>query len=75
MWIFSFFSSREEKKIFLQELILKLNISQEEKDLFSISMDILSDNDFNIFFDTIKNQIENNENTITSIAPMSSTLL
>ncbi len=73
MWLFSAFTSRQERTLVLQKIITKLNISQEEKDIYILSLDILDDKDFTIFFENIKNQISESEEPYT-IAPMGNTL-
>ena len=72
MALFGIFTSREEKNILLIEIIKKLNISQEEKDIYILSLEILDDDDFSIFYENITKQIH--ENTY-SIAPLSLQLI
>jgi hypothetical protein len=74
MSLFSFFSSREEKTLFLKEVLGKLEISREEKDLYFFSLEILDDSSFEIFFKNIKAQIVPSKKHQT-IEPMSTTLL
>jgi hypothetical protein len=72
----SVFQSRKEKEAFLKEVIKKLSISDTEKELYSISLEILEDKDFIIFFKTIISQIPVNQDfRQSSIAPLTSTLL
>lgn len=72
----SIFQSRKEKETFLKEVITKLSISQTEKEIYSISIEILEDKDFFIFFDNIVSQIpDENTPSIHTIAPLTSTLL
>lgn len=72
MALFGLFTSREEKNILLTEIIKKLNISREEKDLYILSLEILDESDFSVFYDNITKQIH--ENTY-SIAPLSPQLI
>ncbi len=59
----SIFSSRKLKFFFLTEIIYKLNIHKEEKDLYIFCLEILEDKEFNIFFQKIYSQVwENWEN-------------
>ena len=54
----SFFgTSRHQKKMILLEIIATLPIQQEEKDLYILSMDILDEDDFNVFFLKITKEI------------------
>ncbi|GAB0175269.1 MAG: hypothetical protein HHAS10_11480 [Candidatus Altimarinota bacterium] len=72
----SIFQSRKEKELFLKEVIGKLSISETEKEIYSISLEILEDNDFMVFFEKIISQIENEANLGKNrIAPLTSTLL
>jgi hypothetical protein len=72
----SIFQSRKEKEAFLKEVIIKLSISQTEKEIYAISIEILEDKDFSMFFDTIVSQIPDDSNSsIHTIAPLTSTLL
>lgn len=64
MNLFWFFTSREDKKIILSEIIKKLSISEEEKELYILSIWILSENDFNVFYNRIVEQIEAKPSTI-----------
>jgi hypothetical protein len=72
MAIFGLFTSREEKNTLLIEIIKKLNISREEKDLYILSIEILDEQDFSKFYENITKQIH--ENTY-SIAPLSPQLI
>lgn len=72
MALFGIFTSREEKSVILIEIIKKLNISREEKDLYILSIEILDEQDFSQFYENITKQIH--ENTY-SIAPLSPQLI
>ena len=72
MALFGIFTSREEKNTLLIEIIKKLNISREEKDLYILSLEILDESDFIVFYNNITEQIH--ENTY-SIAPLSPQLI
>lgn len=57
------FHSRKEKEIFLKEIIQKLSITQPEKDIYFICIEILEEDAFENFFIKIMNQIPwNTEN-------------
>ena len=72
----SIFQSRKEKEQFLKEVIKKLSISETEKELYLISLEILEEKDFNTFFDKIHSQLSSEDTTEkNSIAPLSSNLL
>lgn len=51
------FHSRKEKEIFLKEIIQKLSITQPEKDIYFICIEILEEDAFEIFFAKVTNQI------------------
>ncbi len=69
------FQSRKEKEVFLKEIIKKLSISETEKEIYVISLEILDDPDFSIFFDRITSQLIVPNSKINTIAPLTSTLL
>ncbi len=69
------FQSRKEKEVFLKEIIKKLSISETEKEIYIISLEILDDSDFLLFFDTITSQLPRISSKINTIAPLTSTLL
>lgn len=72
----SIFQSRKEKETFLREIITKLSISETEKEIYKISIEILDDTDFLKFFERITSQIPTENNPrINTIAPLTSTLL
>lgn len=54
--------NRDEKSETLKKVIESLSIWPEEKDLYLLSLDILSDNDFSIFFDRLMSQITHHGN-------------
>lgn len=70
------FSSRESKKNFLQEIIEKLSIQSEEKELYMLSLEVLEDSDFNTFFEQVHSQVSYNGEIIQKkkIAPFTTTL-
>lgn len=72
MSLFWFISSREQKNITLSEIIKKLNISDEEKELYILSMSVLDDSDFERFYQKIVVQIEQKP---SSILPFSTQLI
>lgn len=69
-------SSRAEKSETLKRIIESLQIWREEKDLYIISLDILNDTDFNVFFDTIVSQIDTEKSEKEySIAPLTQQII
>lgn len=72
MSLFSVFTSRNEKTILLTEIIQKLNISTEEKELYILSLSLLDEKDFIEFYSTIHKQISTHTSTI---APFSLQLI
>lgn len=72
MAFFWLFSSREEKNILLIEILQKLNISEEEKELYILSLSLLDEKDFLDFYENIQLQISTNT---SSIAPFSTQLI
>ena len=50
------FHSRKEKEIFLKEIIQKLRISQPEKDIYILCIEVLDDTAFESFFIKIQEQ-------------------
>ncbi len=69
--------TRAEKSETLKQVIQSLHITQEEKDLYIISIDILDNNDFSVFFQSIMNQIESNNvtNKGFTIEPLTSQII
>jgi hypothetical protein len=63
-------SSRQQKKKLLLEVIETLPIKTAEKDLSIFSMDILSDEDFNTFFEKITGEIGAYTNIKFSFSPI-----
>lgn len=51
------FSSRKDKAFYLKEVIQKLRIEKEEKELYILSLEVLEDKEFEIFFRKIVSQI------------------
>lgn len=72
MSLFWIFTSREEKNTVLLQIISKLHISEEEKELYKLSLEILDDENFWIFYEKMKSQFK--QETIT-IAPFTSQLI
>ena len=54
----SIFHSRKEKEIFMREVIQKLHISIPEKEMYSLCIEVLEDDNFEIFFLKIVEQFE-----------------
>lgn len=72
----SIFQSRKEKETFLKEIITKLSISETEKEIYTISLEILNDWDFLQFFEKIISQVPDESlQRKSTIAPLTSTLL
>ncbi len=69
--------TRGEKSETLKHVIGSLNISLEEKDLYILSLEILNDQDFIVFFNTIMSQIDIHKNNIReySIEPLTSQII
>ncbi len=67
-------NSRGEKSETLKKVIASLRIWAEEKDLYLLSLDILSDRDFSIFFDSLMSQIYNSKKEY-SIEPLTSKII
>lgn len=53
--------SRDEKTEVLRKVIKSLNIWPEEKDLYILSLDVLTDPDFTVFFNRITSQVGNSK--------------
>lgn len=75
MYSIESFSSREEKIFFLKEVIVKLNISESEKEIYLLCLEILDETAFNTFFLRIFSQIQEGDVKIQSIEPFTSTLI
>lgn len=56
MFWFSIFKSRKEKEMVLIEIIKKLNISDLEKEMYTLSLEVLDDGSFHAFFIKITSQ-------------------
>lgn len=69
--------TRGEKSETLKQVIDSLSIGPEEKDMYILSLDILSDKDFAVFFDTIMSQITVHKNNTReySIEPLTSQII
>jgi len=67
-----FISSRKEKTILLENIINILSISNEEKELYKLSLMVLEDEDFNLFFKKIQ---ENFSQESKSIEPFSTKII
>lgn len=68
--------TRNEKSQTLRKVIQSLNIWPEEKDLYLLSLDILSDRDFGVFFDNLMSQVNKSKNMKEySIEPLTSKII
>ncbi len=69
--------TRLEKSETLKQVIRSLNIWPEEKDLYIISLEILNDRDFNIFFNELISQIHPSKKNAKefSIEPLTSQII
>lgn len=68
--------SRKEKELVLKEIIQKLNISQTEKQIYSICIEVLDDSGLDDFFEKIMYQFNSKETqAYTSIEPFTATLI
>lgn len=71
----AFFTSRNHKETLLKEIIQKLSISEWEKDLYTLSIEVLDNTDFDSFYQKITSQFQINKQYNTSIEPLSATLI
>lgn len=70
------FSSRKEKEDVLKNIIKQLSISQSEKDIYILSLEILDSEDFDVFYKKIVSNYENlPESPQYSIEPLSSKII
>lgn len=70
-----FFSSRSHKEALLKSIIKKLSISEWEKDLYILSLEVLDNTDFDIFYEKITVQFQTKTESNTSIEPLSTVLI
>lgn len=66
------FSSRKEKREVLLQIIYTLPVSNEEKELYIFSMDILDDSEFFQFFEKITQDITLHAQMNFSFTPITS---
>lgn len=66
---FPVFQSRKEKEFFLKEIINKLNVIEPEKDIYILCIDILDDDEFEIFFIKILKHMERSSEIWEKIEP------
>lgn len=70
----AFLTSRNHKEVLLKEIIRKLSITEWEKDLYILSLEVLDDTDFHEFYQKITSQFQiKTENT--TIEPLSTNLI
>ncbi len=62
--------SRKEKEILIKEIIKKLHITEPEKDIYNICLDILEEDAFELFFRKILLQININTGNISQNEPL-----
>ncbi len=68
--------TRNEKSETLKKVIESLNIWREEKDLYLLSLEVLNDHDFGVFFDNLMSQISKSKNNKEySIEPLTSKII
>jgi hypothetical protein len=70
-----FISSRKEKERILSRIIQELRISDSEKEIYLLSMEILENTDFDIFYEKITGNLNLNSEEKRSIEPLSTTLI
>lgn len=59
--------SRKEKEIFLKEIIKTLHVSETEKEIYTICLEILEEDAFQIFYIKILQQVTLDKNTEKNI--------
>ncbi len=59
--------SRKEKEIFLKEIIKILHVSETEKEIYTICLEILEEDAFQIFYIKILQQVTLDKNTEKNI--------
>ena len=70
------FSSRKEKEIFLREIIQKLTISESEKEIYNLCIEVLDESWFEWFFQKIYIQIQTQKTqNYSTIEPFTATLI
>ncbi len=62
--------SRKEKEILIKEIIKKLHITEPEKDIYNICLDILEEDAFELFFRKILLQININAGNMSQNEPL-----
>lgn len=62
--------SRKEKEILMKEIIQKLNITEPEKDIYTICLEVLEDDAFELFFRKILLQINKSTENISQNEPL-----
>ncbi len=62
--------SRKEKEILMKEIIQKLNITEPEKDIYTICLEVLEDDAFELFFGKILLQINKSTENISQNEPL-----
>lgn len=73
---FSIYKTRKEKELFLKEVLQKLSISHVEMEIYILSLEVLEEEDLDIFFQKITQQFhEISQENVSSIAPLTSNLL
>lgn len=70
------FRTREERTLFLGEVITKLKISDEEKEIYHLCLEVLDDAGFQSFYEKITSQLNSvDTHHIRSIEPLTWQLL
>ncbi len=72
------FSSRKDKEVFLMKIIKTLSISNSEKEIYILCIEVLDTSAFDDFFQKILLQMEwtqSNNTEFTTIEPFTATLI
>ena len=74
MFLFSLFESRKDKEVLLIWIIKNLKISDLEKEMYILSLEVLDNEGFHSFFNTITSQLSEEKSNQT-IEPLSWNLI
>ena len=71
-----FFTSRSSKEALLKEIIQKISITDPEKDMYILSLEILEDDDFEKFYTSITSQFNMiNTSKYVTLEPLTATFI